>query len=130
MGHKVGRISLSFSSLLGQQFGEEGAEKISQGMSAPPALALLLFTSRGVNGDRDRKSERQKSAKSQRAAATANARFPAPPRRPAAENNTLTLFTRPYLAEPLSLFLKILSPSAGVARKERPSVGRSVVCNN
>ena len=62
MGHKVGRISLSFSSLLGQQFGEEGADRISQGMSAPPAraLALLLFTSRGVNGDSDRKSERQK----------------------------------------------------------------------
>ena len=83
MAHKVGRISLSFSSLLGQQFAEEGADRISQGMSAPPALALLLFTSRGVNGDSDRKSERQKSAKSQRAAATAaNARFPAPPRRP------------------------------------------------
>ena len=127
MAHKVGRISLSLVSLLGQQFGEEGADRISQGMSAPPALALLLFTSRGVNGDSDRKSERQKSAKSQRAAATRRPMRDFQRRlvaRPAAENNTLTLFTRPYLAEPLSLFLKILSPSAGVARKERPSVGR------
>ena len=84
MGQKVGRISLSLSSLLGQQFGEEGADRISQGMSAPPALALLLFTSRGVNGDSDRKSERQKKCQESESGrdATANARFPAPPRRP------------------------------------------------
>ena len=69
----------------------------------------------------------KKSAKSQRAAATRRPMRDFQRRlvaRPAAENNTLTLFTRPYLAEPLSLFLKILSPTAGVARKERPSVGR------